>query len=420
MTNFPGFEYRQDKLFVEDVDIATLAHEFGTPLYVYSKNALHQQWSDLNKAFASVNFLPCYAVKANSNLAILQLLAAWGAGFDIVSVGELERVLEAGGDPGKIMFSGVAKREDEIRRAIHCQIGCINVESEFELQRIRELAAEMQLHVNVSLRINPDVDPKTHPYISTGLKESKFGIESELALSLYKSLQNDPWVKPVGVDCHIGSQITETDPYKEAVKHVFNFVDKLSSVGIELKHIDMGGGFGITYQEESPPSFDAFAKEVTPYFSNTPYQLIVEPGRSIVGNAGMLLTRVEYVKNIKINEFVLVDAAMNDLIRPALYEAWHSILPVSENSSRADKTYDVVGPVCESGDFFAKNRKMKEVQSGDLLAIMSAGAYAMTMASNYNSRQRPCEVIVDGSETHLIRRRDAMDELWQNEVLLSL
>lgn len=420
MTKFPGFEYQQDSLFVENVDVATLAQEYGTPLYVYSKHALHQQWMALNNAFSSINFLPCYAVKANSNLAILQLLAKWGAGFDIVSVGELERVITAGGDPGKIMFSGVAKREDEIRRAIQYQIGCINVESEFELTRIVALAAEMEMSVKVSLRINPDVNPNTHPYISTGLKESKFGISSELALSLYKSLKGDPWVTPVGVDCHIGSQITETAPYIEAAKHVLNFVSELSDLGIALSHIDLGGGFGITYQEEKPPGFDAFAKEIVPLFKNTPYQLVVEPGRSIVGNAGMLLTKVEYVKNIKISEFVLVDAAMNDLIRPALYEAWHTTLPVKKDLSRQDKIYDVVGPVCESGDFFAKQRTMQEMASGDLIAIMSAGAYAMTMASNYNSRQRPCEVLVDDNDVHLIRRRDAIDELWQNEVMLSI
>ena len=420
MTNFPGFEYQQDSLFVENVDVATLAREYGTPLYVYSKQALYQQWQALEEAFSSVDFLPCYAVKANSNLAILQLLANWGAGFDIVSVGELERVLTAGGDPSKIMFSGVAKREDEIRRAIQCQIGCINVESEFELNRICAVAADMQMSVNVSLRINPDVNPNTHPYISTGLKESKFGVTSDLALTLYQSLQNDAWVNAVGVDCHIGSQITETEPYIDAAKHVFNFVSELSELGITLKHIDLGGGFGITYQKETPASYDEFAKGILSLMTNSSHQLVVEPGRSIIGNAGILLTKVEYVKNINVNEFVLVDAAMNDLIRPALYDAWHTILPASKDNRLPSKVYDVVGPVCESGDFFAKQRALQKVSAGDLLAIMSAGAYAMTMASNYNSRQRPCEVLVDGGDVHLIRRRDAVDELWQNEVLLSI
>lgn len=419
MNQFPGFEYRQGKLFVENTDLSALALEYGTPAYIYSKSALLQQWVELCTAFSSVNFLPCYAVKANSNIAILQLLAEWGADFDIVSLGELERVLVAGGDPSKIMFSGVAKREDEIRKAIHCQIGCINVESEFELKRIRALGAEMQLPVNVSLRINPDVNPKTHPYISTGLKESKFGISSELALTLYQSIQNDPWVSPVGVDCHIGSQITETQPYIDAAMHVFSFVEKLEQLGIELKHIDLGGGFGITYDDEQPPKFAQFASEITPLFANKPYQLVVEPGRSIVANAGMLLTTVEYVKDIDIKEFVLIDAAMNDLIRPALYQAWHTLLPVIQNASRVDKIYDVVGPVCENGDFFAKNRAMKELMPGDLLSVMSAGAYAMAMASNYNSRQRPCELLIDDEQVHLIRRRDALDELWQNEILLS-
>jgi diaminopimelate decarboxylase len=419
VNQFPGFEYRQGNLFVEDVDMSTLALEYGTPAYIYSKSTLLSRWVEICTAFSGLDFMPCYAVKANSNIAILQMLAQWGAGFDIVSIGELERVLVAGGDPSKIMFSGVAKREDEIRKAIHCQIGCINVESEYELTRLREIGAEMKMKVNVSLRINPDVNPKTHPYISTGLKQSKFGITSELALSLYASIKDDPWVTPVGVDCHIGSQITETQPYVDAAKHVFSFVEKLEQLGIELKHIDLGGGFGITYNDESPPEFSQYASEITPLFKGKKYQLVIEPGRSIVANAGVLLTAVQYVKDIEINQFVLVDAGMNDLIRPALYQAWHALLPVTQNNERADKNYDVVGPVCESGDFFAKNRTMKEVLPGDLLAIMSAGAYAMTMASNYNSRQRPCELLVDGDDVHLIRRRDALDELWQNEILLS-
>ncbi len=418
MNQFPGFEYRQDKLFVEDVDIPRMALQYGTPLYVYSKTALTSRWVELCTAFSSVDFLPCYAVKANSNIAILQMLAQWGAGFDIVSVGELERVLKAGGDARKIMFSGVAKREDEIRKAIHCQIGCINVESEYELKQICTIAADMKMHVNVSLRINPDVNPNTHPYISTGLKESKFGITSELALGLYASIKDHPWVRPVGVDCHIGSQITETQPYIDAARHVFAFVEKLEQMGITLKHIDLGGGFGITYDSEAPPEFSQYAEVIKPFFESKSYQLVLEPGRSIVANAGALVTKVEYIKNIEVNEFVLVDAAMNDLIRPALYQAWHTVLPVTLKANRAEKVYDIVGPVCESGDFFAKKRQMKELQPGELLGVMSAGAYAMTMASNYNTRQRPCELMVDGDNVHLIRRRDAIDELWQNEILL--
>jgi diaminopimelate decarboxylase len=418
VNQFPGFEYREDILFVEQVDIPRLALEYGTPLYVYSKSALISRWVELCTAFSAVDFLPCYAVKANSNIAVLQMLAQWGAGFDIVSVGELERVLVAGGDVSKIMFSGVAKREDEIRKAIHCQIGCINVESEYELTRICDIAADMKMHANVSLRINPDVNPNTHPYISTGLKESKFGITSELALKLYALIKDDPWVRPVGVDCHIGSQITETQPYVDAATHVFEFVEKLEQIGIELKHIDLGGGFGVTYDNEKPPEFSQYAEAIAPLFEGKNYQLILEPGRSIVANAGVLVTAIEYIKDIEVNEFVLVDAAMNDLIRPALYQAWHSLLPVTLTTKRADKIYDVVGPVCESGDFFAKQREMKELRPGELLAVMSAGAYAMTMASNYNTRQRPCELMVDGDDVHLIRRRDALDELWQNEVLL--
>ena len=418
MNHFPGFEYRQNKLFVEQVDLSALCLEYGTPCYVYSKAALQQQWNDLCTAFDKHDFLPCYAVKANSNIAILQLLASWGAGFDIVSLGELQRVLVAGGDPNKIMFSGVAKREDEIRAAIHHQIACINVESEFELEKIRMLAGEMQLPVKISLRINPDVNPQTHPYIATGLKENKFGVESELAFRLYQSIKEDTWVKAVGIDCHIGSQITDNQPFADAARLVFNFVEKLSAIGIDLHHIDLGGGFGVCYKDESPPSFQDIAEQLLPMFSGTNYQLIVEPGRSITANAGVLLTNVEYIKETEINQFAMVDVAMNDLLRPALYDAWHEILPLEQHSERQQTQYDVVGPVCESGDFLAKNRTMKILLPGDKLAIMSAGAYAMSMASNYNARQRPCELLVDGSNVHLIRRRDALDELWQNEVLL--
>ncbi len=418
MKQFPGFEYRQNKLFVEDVDISALALEYGTPAYVYSKTAIMTRWVELCSAFSRVDFLPCYAVKANSNLALLQMLAQWGAGFDIVSVGELERVMLAGGDASKVMFSGVAKREDEIRHAIHCQIGCINVESEHELTLIGDIAKDMQSPVNVSLRINPDVNPNTHPYISTGLKESKFGIATHRALALYESIKNDPWVKPVGVDCHIGSQLTDTAPYVDAAKLVFKFVQELEQLDIQLRHIDLGGGFGIQYEQESPPEFSAYAEQIVPLFENKQYQLIVEPGRSIVANAGALITTVEYIKDIGINQFAMVDAAMNDLIRPALYHAWHHLLPVYQDSQREEKTYDVVGPVCESGDFFAKQRSLQALMPGELLAVMSAGAYAMTMASNYNSRPRPCELLIEGEQVHMIRRREALEELWQNECLL--
>lgn len=415
---FPGFDYRQGELFVEEIALSSLALEYGTPAYIYSKSALMNRWVELCSAFSALEFLPCYAVKANSNIAILQMLAQWGAGFDIVSLGELERVLLAGGDASKIMFSGVAKREDEIRKAIHCHIGCINVESEHELSMICSIAEDMQLQARVSLRINPDVNPNTHPYISTGLKESKFGIATEHALALYESIKDHPWVKPVGVDCHIGSQLTDIAPYIDAAKLVVTFVEQLEQRGIHLKHIDLGGGFGIQYQQENPPEFAQYAEQIVPLFADKNFQLIVEPGRSIVANAGMLLTKVEYIKNIQINEFVMVDAAMNDLIRPALYDAWHHIMPIQEYPQREQRTYDVVGPVCESGDFFAKQRVMKELKSGELIGVMSAGAYAMTMASNYNSRPRPCELLIEGDDVHLIRRRDALDELWQNECLL--
>ena len=415
---FPGFEYRQGRLFVEQVDISALALEYGTPCYVYSKAALRQRWSALHEAFSELDVLACYSVKANSNLALLQLLNQWGAGFDIVSLGELERVLLAGGNAGKIMFSGVAKREDELRKAMLCQVGCINVESGFELERIRALAAEMQMPARVSLRINPDVNANTHPYIATGLKQSKFGVSSELALALYRSLSGDAWVTASGVDCHIGSQITQTQPYIEAAEHVLAFVAQLEKSGIHLKHIDLGGGFGVHYKDEQPAEFRQFAAALTGLFKNKPYQLIIEPGRSIVANAGALVTRVEYIKDIQDHQYALVDAAMNDLVRPALYDAWHTVLPVRAGQNRPDKIYDIVGPVCESGDFFAKKRPMQELQANDLLAVMSAGAYAMSMASNYNSRQRPCELLIAGDQVHLIRRRDALHELWQNEIML--
>ncbi len=419
MNHFPGYEYRDNILCVENVELPSLALQYGTPFYIYSKSALHAQWHALCDAFSDIQFLPCYAVKANSNLAILQILAQWGAGFDIVSLGELERVLVAGGKAERIMFSGVAKREDELRKAIHHRVGCINVESSFELDRISCLATEMKTPVNVSLRINPDVNPQTHPYIATGLKESKFGISSEQALPLYESILNDPWVVPVGVDCHIGSQITDMQPFIDAARHVFEFVAQIEALGIELKHIDLGGGFGICYKDEEAPSFDQVAKVLAPFFTDSRYQLILEPGRSIIANAGALITSVEFIKQTGVNEFVLVDAAMNDLIRPALYDAWHMVLPVEQHSDRANKTYDVVGPVCESGDFLARSRTLSEIRPGELLAIMSAGAYGMSMASNYNSRQRPCELLIDKEDIHMIRRRDAMDELWSNEITLA-
>lgn len=418
MIQFPEFEYRQNTLFVEDVAIPELAFQYGTPCYIYSQAALYAQWNALRDAFSDISFLPCYSVKANSNIAILQLLAQWGSGFDIVSVGELDRVLLAGGAPEKIMFSGVVKREDELRKAIHSRIGCINIESKYELEKIVEIASEMQIPAKISLRINPDVDAKTHPYIATGLKESKFGIDIDQALPLYLSLKDNPWVVPVGIDCHIGSQITNTQPYKEAAVHVFEFIKDLEQAGIELQHVDLGGGFGIRYDQEQAPKFSAFADVITPLFSEKGYQLILEPGRSIIGNAGVLITTIEYIKETSVTSFAMVDAAMNDLIRPALYDAWHALLPVNRNDERVIKEYDVVGPVCESGDFFARKRSLNELRRGELLAIMSAGAYAMTMASNYNSRQRPCELLINGEDIQLIRRRDALEELWANEVAL--
>ena len=418
MTHFPRVTYKNQQLHLEDVALEDVSSAFGTPVYVYSKNALLDEWNQLNTAFQSIPHLFCYAVKANSNLALLKLLASQGAGFDIVSLGELERVLLAGGEPKKIIFSGVAKREDELRKAIFYSIASINVESEGELNRIQALAKEMDCKVGVSLRVNPDVDAQTHPYISTGLKENKFGIPSADAIALYRRIAVDEHLEAVGIDCHIGSQLTELSPFEDAAKQVFGLVREIEQQGIRLQHIDLGGGLGIRYQDEQPPSYSEYANCLLPFFSGTQYTLLLEPGRSLVGNAGVLLTRVEGLKQNHSKNFVLVDAAMNDLLRPALYQAWHEILPVQQSGSHGTLVCDVVGPVCESGDFLAQDRNMPTPKLGDVLAVMSAGAYAMSMASSYNSRQRPAEVLVDGEDASLIRKRDALDQLWENEIML--
>ena len=403
-----------NELYVEDLPLAQIASTFGTPCYVYSKAALTQAYRDFTTAFASRDTLVCYAVKANSNLAILGLFAKLGAGFDIVSEGELMRVLAAGGDPRKVVFSGVGKREDEMRAALRHNILCFNVESQAELMRLAGVAKELGMTARVSLRVNPDVDPKTHPYIATGLKENKFGIAFEEARALYREARSLPGIEIVGIDCHIGSQITDIAPFADALDRVLKLVDELASDGISLHHIDLGGGIGIRYKDEQPIALHDYAATLYAHLEGRKHQLIFEPGRSFVGNAGLLLTKVEYLKQGGERRFAIVDAAMNDLIRPALYDAYHEVVTVKPNPDVAPARYDIVGPVCESGDFLARGRTLA-VAPGDLLAILSAGAYGSVMSSNYNTRPRPAEVMIDGATAHLIRTRESLQDLYAHE-----
>jgi diaminopimelate decarboxylase len=403
-----------NELYVEDLPLAQIASTFGTPCYVYSKAALTQAYRDFTSAFASRDTLVCYAVKANSNLAILGLFAKLGAGFDIVSEGELMRVLAAGGDPRKVVFSGVGKREDEMRAALRHNILCFNVESQAELMRLAGVAKELGMTARVSLRVNPDVDPKTHPYIATGLKENKFGIAFEEARALYREARSLPGIEIVGIDCHIGSQITDIAPFADALDRVLKLVDELASDGISLHHIDLGGGIGIRYKDEQPIALHDYAATLYALLEGRKHQLIFEPGRSFVGNAGLLLTKVEYLKQGGERRFAIVDAAMNDLIRPALYDAYHEVVAVKPSPKIAPARYDIVGPVCESGDFLARGRTLA-VAPGDLLAILSAGAYGSVMSSNYNTRPRPAEVMIDGATAHLIRTRESLQDLYAHE-----
>lgn len=411
------FNYRQHQLFAEDVAINEIALEFGTPCYVYSRATLERHWRAFDDAFGSHPHLICYAVKANSNLAILNLLARLGSGFDIVSVGEMRRVLVAGGSPDKIVFSGVGKREDEIQAALEVGIRCFNVEVAGELDRINRLAGEMGVVAPVSFRVNPDVDAKTHPYISTGLKENKFGIDIEGAIHEYRRAAQMPNVKVVGIDCHIGSQLTETAPFLAALERVLALVDRLHAEGIHLQHLDLGGGLGIRYRDETPPLPSEYISAVLQRLQGREVEIMLEPGRAIVGNAGILVTRVEYLKSTPSKNFAIVDAAMNDLVRPSLYSAWQEIVPVAAHSSAEALVWDIVGPVCETGDFLGKNRDLK-IRAGDFLAVRSAGAYGFTMSSNYNSRPRPAEVMVDGGQVHLIRARESLESLWNGEQVL--
>ncbi len=413
----PYFHYQKDQLFAEDVNLAEIALRFGTPCYVYSRAALSEGYHQFAQALKSREHLICYAVKANSNIAILNLFARLGAGFDIVSGGELQRVLAAGGDANKVVFSGVGKSEAEMRQALQAGILCFNVESSPELDRLNEVAASMGKIAPVSLRVNPDVDAKTHPYISTGLKQNKFGVAYTEALALYRRASTLPNVRVTGMDCHIGSQLTETSPFIAAAEKVRVLVDQLAAEGIVLEHLDLGGGLGIRYDKETPPSIDTYAQALLDALKGRPEKLLVEPGRVLVGNAGVLLTRIEYLKHGEEKHFAIVDAAMNDLMRPALYDAYHSILPVQKNALPI-QNYDVVGPICETGDFIGHDRELA-VGQGDVLAVMSAGAYGMSMSSNYNTRPRAAEVMVDGAQLHVIREREDVSQLYAAEKIIS-
>ena len=400
-------------LHVEDVPLDTIATEFGTPCYVYSHAALEEAYRAYDQALAAHPHLICYAVKANSSLAILNVFARMGAGFDIVSGGELARVLAAGGDAGKVVFSGVGKREEEMRAALEAGIHCFNVESESELVRLDRVAGEMGKVAPVSLRVNPNVDAKTHPYISTGLKENKFGIAHDQALRVYQEAAALPHVQVRGIDCHIGSQLVDVTPFGEALDKVLELVSELNTRGIQLAHIDIGGGVGIRYRDESPISWDVYAEVLLSRLRGRDETLLVEPGRSLVGNAGWLLTKVEYLKHGEAKDFAIVDAAMNDLMRPALYDAWHDIVPVREHRGDS-RSYSIVGPVCESGDFLGHDRALV-LAEGDLLAVCSAGAYGMTMSSNYNTRPRATEVMAMGCKAHEIRARERIEDLFAHE-----
>jgi diaminopimelate decarboxylase len=400
-----SYSYREGILHAEELPLDEIARRFGTPCYVYSRAAIESAYGEFARALRGRPSLICYSVKANSNLAVLALLARLGAGFDIVSGGELARVLAAGGDPAKTLFSGVGKSAGEIRFALEKGIGCINVESEAELARVDQVARGLGRRAPIALRVNPDIDPKTHPYISTGLRESKFGVAHGDAEQLYQSAVGLKGIEVVGIGCHIGSLLIGAGPFVAAAERLAVLVERLEKLGIQLKHIDVGGGIGIRYRDETPEPVSAFVAGTLSALGARPETVVFDPGRSIVGNAGVLLTRVEYVKP----GFLVVDAAMNDLIRPALYGAWHDVEPVRE-SAPGDTVYDIVGPVCESADFLAKGRRLAAVE-GDLLAVRSAGAYGMSMSSNYNSRPRAAEVLVDRSTAHLVRRRESVDEL---------
>ncbi|WP_343289733.1 diaminopimelate decarboxylase [Vibrio harveyi] len=412
------FNYQDDgQLWAEDVSLQALAEQHGTPLYVYSRATLERHWNAFDSAVGQHPHLVCYAVKANSNLGVLNALARLGSGFDIVSGGELERVIAAGGDAKKVVFSGVGKTPAEMKRALELGIKCFNVESEPELERLNKVAGELGVVAPISLRINPGVDAKTHPYISTGLRDNKFGIAFDRAPAVYKFAQSLPNLNVQGIDCHIGSQLTEIEPFIDATDRLLALIDDLKAQGINIRHLDVGGGLGVVYRDELPPQPSDYAKALLGRLENhQDLELIFEPGRAIAANAGILLTRVEFLKHTEHKNFAIIDAAMNDLMRPALYQAWQDIVPVSPREGEA-LTYDLVGPICETGDFLGKDRALV-LQEGDLLAVRSAGAYGFVMSSNYNTRTRAAEVMVDGNQSHLVRQREELTSLWQLEQIL--
>ncbi len=408
------FQYRDGELHAEEVPLREIAACHGTPAYVYSRATLERHWHAFDRAFAGRPHLVCYAVKANSNLAVLNVLARLGSGFDIVSGGELERVLAAGGDPARVVFSGVGKRREEMARALEVGIRCFNVESAAELERLNAVAGELGRVAPVALRVNPDVDAGTHPYISTGLRENKFGIPIEEAPALYRRAAELPHLEVSGVDCHIGSQLTELAPFLDALDRVLLLVERLADDGIAIDHLDLGGGLGVRYRDERPPEPADYAAALAQRLGDLELELFVEPGRAIAANAGVLLTRVEYLKPGEVKDFAIIDAAMNDLLRPALYQAWQEIVTVEQHPEGRAGEYDLVGPVCETGDFLGKQRRLV-LREGALLAVRSAGAYGFTMASNYNTRPRPPEILVDGSRVHLARPRETVAELIDGE-----
>ncbi|WP_421682681.1 diaminopimelate decarboxylase [Stutzerimonas urumqiensis] len=411
-----AFSYRDGQLFAEGVALSAIAERFGTPTYVYSKAHIAAQYHAYADALDGMPHLVCFAVKANSNLGVLNLLARLGAGFDIVSRGELERVLAAGGKADRIVFSGVGKTRDDMRRALEIGVHCFNVESRDELERLQQVAAQMGTHAPVSLRVNPDVDAGTHPYISTGLKENKFGIGIDEALEVYRRAAALPNLEVVGVDCHIGSQLTSLPPFLDALDRLLLLIDRLAEDGVQIRHLDLGGGLGVRYRDEQPPLASDYIQAVRERLAGRDLALVFEPGRSIVANAGVLLTRVEYLKHTEHKDFAIVDAAMNDLIRPALYQAWMDVVAVRPRDGAA-RAYDIVGPICETGDFLAKDRSLV-LAEGDLLAVRSAGAYGFVMSSNYNTRGRAAEVLVDGEHAHEVRRRETLESLYAGESLL--
>lgn len=404
-------------LHAEQCSLKQLAQQFGTPLYVYSKQAFEKHYTDMDRTFDFIDHQICFAVKSNSNLAVLGVLAKLGAGFDIVTGGELARILAAGGDPAKVVFSGLGKTEADIEKALNVGIACFNVESHAELDRIQKVAEKLGQKAPVSLRVNPDVDAKTHPYISTGLKENKFGIPSDSVFETYQYAASLPNLDIVGIDCHIGSQLTETKPFVDALERVMLMIEQLNGLGIQLKHIDIGGGLGVTYKDEVPPTVQEYADALKPALQKLGLKVYMEPGRSISANAGILLTRVDLLKPTNYRNFAIIDAAMNDLIRPALYEAWMDIQPVEPHQDIQEKEWDIVGAICETGDFLGKERKLALAEN-DLLAVLGAGAYGFVMSSNYNTRARAAEVMVNNHQAYLVRERETIESLWEREHLL--